>query len=175
MTVEVDVRDLVDRPGSHRTVHVEEPIEGLETELARVPSGRPVEAELMMESVVEGVLASGPITGTMRFSCARCLKPFDATFEVEVQELFAKDVQAGEAEYPLREGILDVEPMIRDVVVTAMPFAPLCRPECLGLCSRCGSDLNAGPCSCGPETDVRWSVLSEVQFDLEPQPREREE
>jgi uncharacterized protein len=175
VTVEVDVRDLVDRPGSHRTVHVEEPIEGLETELARVPVGRPVEADLLMESVVEGILASGPVTGTVRYSCARCLKRFDDTFEVEVQELFAKEDRAGEDEYPLREGIVDVEPLLRDVVVGAMPFAPLCRPECLGLCSRCGADLNAGSCSCGPETDVRWSALSEIRFDIEASPEDREE
>jgi uncharacterized protein len=176
VTVEVDVRDLVDRPGSHRTVHVQEPIDGLGTELAQVPVDRPVEAELLMESVVEGVLASGPVTGTMRLSCARCLEPFDVTFEVDVQELFVREVRPGEDEYPLHEGIVDVEPMIRDVVVTAMPFAPLCRPECLGLCPRCGANLNAGPCSCPPEADIRWSVLSEIQFDVEPQPtREREE
>jgi uncharacterized protein len=172
VTVEVDVRDLVDRPGSYRTVHVEEPIEGLETELARVPVDRPVEAELLMESVVEGVLASGPVTGTMRLSCARCLKPFDGTFEVEVQELFAKDAQPDQDEYPLQEGFLDVEPMLRDVVVTAMPFAPLCRPECAGLCPRCGADLNEGPCRCEPNVDVRWSALSEIQFEIERQPRE---
>jgi uncharacterized protein len=176
VTVEVDVRDLVDRPGSHRTVHVQEPIEGLRTELAQVPVDRPVEAELLMESVVEGVLASGPVTGTMRLSCARCLDPFDATFEVEVQELFVREAGPGEDEYPLHEGIVDVEPMIRDVVVTAMPFAPLCRPECLGLCPRCGSNLNVGTCTCPPETDVRWSVLSGIQFDVEPaQTKEREE
>ena len=175
MTVEVDVRDLVDRPGSYRTVHVEEPMEGLETELARIPPDLPVEAELLMESVVEGILASGPVTGTMRYSCARCLKPFDATFEVEVQELFVKEVTAGEDEYPLQEGIVDVEPLLRDVVVGAMPFAPLCRPECRGLCSRCGADLNAGPCSCEPEPDTRWSILSEIQFDVESLSEDREE
>jgi uncharacterized protein len=175
VTVEVDVRDLVDRPGSYRTVHVEESIEGLETELARVPPDRPVEAELLMESVVEGILASGPVTGTVRYSCARCLQPFDATFQMEVQELFAREATASEDEYPLREGIVDVEPLLRDVVVTAMPFAPLCRPDCLGLCSRCGSDLNAGPCSCGPETDVRWSVLSKIRFDYDPPGENREE
>jgi uncharacterized protein len=175
VTVEVDVRDLVDRPGSHRTVHVEEPIDGLETELARVPPDRPVEADLLMESVVEGILASGPVSGTVRYSCARCLKPFNGAFQVEVQELFAREVRSEEDEYPLGEGVVDVEPLIRDVVVTAMPFAPLCRPDCAGLCSRCGSDLNDGPCSCSPEQDARWSALSEIRFDVEASREDREE
>jgi uncharacterized protein len=46
-----------------------------------------------------------------------------------------------------------------------MPFSPLCRPECLGLCERCGGDRNLGECSCGPEVDPRWSVLDNLKFD----------
>ena len=168
MSVEVDVRDLVSRPGASRTVHVAEPIVGLATELARVPTDRPVEVDLLMESVVEGVLASGPVGGVMAFSCARCLKPFEGGFRVEVQELFAASPEADEVEYRIEEGFVDLEPLIRDAVVTSMPFAPLCRPDCLGLCARCGGDLNLGECSCPPETDARWDALSQVRFETSP-------
>jgi uncharacterized protein len=175
MTVEVDVRDLVGRPGSHRTVHLVQPIAGLQTELASVPVDRPVEAELLLESVVEGVLASGPVAGVMAFACARCLKSFEGSFRVEVQEMFAADPPPEEDQYRLQEGVVDVEPLIRDAVVTSMPFAPLCRPDCLGLCARCGGDLNLDECSCPPEMDSRWEALSGIrfdQFDLSETPRE---
>ncbi|HJP65888.1 MAG TPA: DUF177 domain-containing protein, partial [Actinomycetota bacterium] len=69
MSVSVDVRDLIGKPGCHRTVHLSEPIAGLATELATVPVDRPVEADLLMESVVEGVLASGPVTGVITYAC----------------------------------------------------------------------------------------------------------
>jgi uncharacterized protein len=165
VSVEVDVRDLVARPGSSRTIHVEESIGGLQTELARVPAERPIEADLLMESVVEGILASGPVEGVMTYACARCLKPFEGGFRVEVQELFA-GAPEGEDEYRIAEGHVDLEPLIRDAVVTSMPFAPLCRPDCLGLCARCGGDLNLGECACPPETDARWEALSQVRFDV---------
>jgi uncharacterized protein len=45
-----------------------------------------------------------------------------------------------------------------------MPFAPLCRPDCLGLCSRCGGDLNLGECTCRPEADPRWAPLSGLEL-----------
>lgn len=169
MTVAVDVRDLVGHPGSHRTVHVSEPIAGLATELASVPPDRPVEAHLLMERVVEGVLASGPITGVITYACARCLESFDAEFVVEVRELFAAEPDLSEEGegYRMDEGFVDVEPLIRDAVVTQMPFAPLCRPDCRGLCSRCGADLNLGDCACPPETDHRWEALTAVRFDLD--------
>ena len=163
----VDVRDLLGHPGSHRTVHIQEPVEGLATELVRVPDDAPVEADLLMESVVEGILASGPVEGVWVVSCARCLKPFQSTFRVEVQELFRPDAGSeSDDEYPIDEGFLDLEPMIRDNVVPAMPFAPLCRPDCLGLCPRCGGDRNLGECSCPEATDPWWSVLSGLQFDM---------
>jgi uncharacterized protein len=163
----LDVRDLLGQPGSFRNVHVSEPIEGLQTPLAAVPEDRPVQADLLMESVVEGVLASGPVEGVMELSCARCLKRFDARFQVPVQELFRPGAGAEDDEYPVVEGFADLEPMLRDVVVLAMPFAPLCREDCLGLCERCGGDRNLGECRCEKVADARWSVLSTIELDRE--------
>ena len=166
MTVVIDVRDLVGHPGSSRTVRVDESIEGLATQLAVVPDDRPVEADLMLESVVEGILVTGPVWGSMQLSCARCLKTFDQSFHLEVQELFAPGASGEGDEYPLgTEGSMDLEPMIRDAVVLAMPFAPLCRPDCRGLCPRCGGDRNLGECSCPPEVDPRWAPLLDLHLD----------
>jgi len=165
VAVPVDIRDLVGHPGASRAVHIEEPIDDMATELARVAEERPVEADLLMESLVDGILASGPVAGVMSLSCARCLKPFETGFRVDVQELFAPGATAEDDEYPLPDGgVVDVEPMIRDAVVLAMPFAPLCRPDCQGLCPRCGGDRNLGECTCGPETDERWAVLTELDL-----------
>jgi uncharacterized protein len=166
VAVEVDVRDLMGRPGTSRTKRVEEPIEGMATELAAVPADRPVRAELFLQSVVEGILVSGPVSGEMDLSCARCLRPIGHPFEVEVRELFAEPGRAEpDEDYLLPEtGVIDVEPMLRDAVVLSMPFSPLCRPDCKGLCPRCGGDRNVGECTCEPERDERWDVLSRIEF-----------
>lgn len=164
MSVAVDVRDLLGQPGASREVRLDEPIEGLVTELARVPADREVHADLLLESVVEGILVSGEVRGEMLVSCARCLRPVEAPFELRVQELFAPGAADAEDGYPLGEGSVDLEPMIRDAVVLAMPFAPLCRPDCLGLCTRCGGDLAAGECACAPEPDERWAPLRDLTW-----------
>lgn len=162
----VDVRDLLASPGASRRVRREEPIEGLSTELAEVRSDDPVEVELLLESVVEGILASGPVTGRMRFRCARCLRGFSEGFSLEVSELFAADRAPDDEEtYPVREGAIDLEAMVRDAVVLAMPFSPLCREDCLGLCERCGADRNAGECTCAPVVDARWAPLAGLDLD----------
>ncbi|HEX2031236.1 MAG TPA: DUF177 domain-containing protein [Actinomycetota bacterium] len=162
----VDVGDLLGSPGASRRVRREEPLEGLATELAEVPADDPVRIELLLESVVEGIVASGPVSGRMRFRCARCLKGFSEAFSVEVSELFAVDRTPDDEEtYPVREGTIDLEPMVRDVVVLSMPFSPLCRDDCLGLCERCGGDRNAGECSCEPVVDARWAPLAGLDLD----------
>jgi uncharacterized protein len=161
----VDVRDLLVDRGASRRVTLEERFDGLGTELARVPGEQPVRMEVLLESVVAGVAVSGPLSGRIAYRCARCLKPFDSDFRVEVRELFAPDVPEDADEYPITEGHIDLEPMVRDTVVLEMPFSPLCRPDCRGLCERCGGDRNLGECTCGPEVDPRWTILNELQLD----------
>ena len=62
------------------------------------------------------------------------------------------------------EGAIDIEPMLRDAVVLTMPFSPRCRPDCKGLCPRCGGDRNLGECACTPDTDPRWDALMSIEF-----------
>ena len=167
VAVEVDVRDLLGRPGSSRELRVEQPIEGgMAIELAAVPADRPVHADLLLESVVEGILASGAVSGEMDLSCARCLRPIGHGFEVSVSELFVEPERAEpDEDYLLPPtGVIDIEPMLRDAVVLSMPFSPLCRPDCRGLCPRCGGDRNFDECACEPERDERWEALSRIEF-----------
>ncbi len=158
----VGVRDLLMHPGTRKAVRVSEAVEGLRTELAEVPPGRPVGVELLLESVVDGILATGEVRTVLRLRCARCLADFEGLLEERVQALFTRS--PGPDEYRLSpEGDLDLEPLVRDTVVPAMPFSPLCRPQCLGLCERCGGNRNLGECACPPgDTDPRWAGLEQL-------------
>ncbi|HLB63190.1 MAG TPA: DUF177 domain-containing protein [Actinomycetota bacterium] len=157
----IDVRDLLDQPGSARTAPIHEAVEGLRTELAAVPDDTPIDGDLRLENVVEGILVSGRLAGRMTFTCARCLKGFESGFEVELSELFAREPDPDADVYELpADGTIDPEPMVRDAVVLSMPFSPLCKPGCRGLCERCGGDRNLGECRCPPAmTDPRWAGL----------------
>lgn len=156
----VDARELVGRPGSVRSLTVAEPVDGLKTGLASMPGD--VRARLEMEGVEDGVVAQGLLEGSMTLTCARCLKTFEQNFSAEVREIFA--LRAGDDEYPVSAGgEIDLEPMVRDAVILAMPFSPLCRPDCKGLCARCGGDRNLGECTCPPEErDSRWAALDQL-------------
>lgn len=162
-------RELGRRPGALRTYSrtVSAPAEpplGLET--IRVPPGGPVELEVRLESVTEGVYVSGSARAALEGECARCLDPIRDDISVELGELFAypdsvTDETTDADELPrVLDDQVDVEQLVRDALVLDLPLAPLCRPDCAGLCVDCGvkwADLEPGH---GHETlDPRWAAL----------------
>ena len=160
----LDTRELGRRPGSMREVRrtVQAP-EGLGVvDLIGVPTGAEIELDLRLESVMEGVLVSGHVTGPVEGECGRCLDPVHDVLTVRVQELFAyAPDEDTDDEQPLMVGdLLDLEPVVRDAVVLALPLTPLCSPDCGGLCAECGERLDDLPEDHTHDaTDPRWSAL----------------
>jgi uncharacterized protein len=163
----LDVSDLVGHPGSSRETRVRGALEGLAGELAEVPDE--IEGELLLESVVEGILVSGHLRGMFRLRCARCLKDFSQPFDVEVHELFVPTPDEDADDYPLDpEGAIELDQMVRDAIGVEIPFSPLHSPDCQGLCPVCGGDRNLGECPGDhPSTDPRWAGLEQLLEQME--------
>lgn len=157
----IDVSELLRHPGSQRRLELREEVPGLALDLAQV-AGEP-DLDLLAESVVEGILITGAVSGTYRLECRRCLQEVTESFSVPVEELFLSgppDVDA----YRVDGEFIDLEPMVRDAVVLGMPLNPLCRPDCRGLCPQCGQNLNEADCGHRPERiDVRWEPLRRLK------------
>ena len=164
----IDVRELMGHYGASKTEQISGTIEDLGTELAALSEDTPITGELTLESLDEGILASGRLDGSLSLRCARCLKEFEQGFSIEFRELFAPFPHEDSDEYPLDpDGFLDPDQMVRDAIGVELPFAPVCRPDCRGLCARCGGDLNLGECTCtDPETDPRWDGLEALLDEL---------
>ena len=160
----IDTRELNRRPGSMQklTLRAEAP-ESLELATIGVPTGVALDLQLRLESVVEGVLVTGRVSGPVAGECARCLDPLTSQFEVDLQELYAyPESGVTEDEASRLEGdYLDLEPVLRDAVVLALPLTPLCRADCPGLCVVCGE--RRADVDCGHDqapVDGRWAALS---------------
>jgi uncharacterized protein len=163
----IDVRDLMGRPGASREQPISGTLQGLGSELARVPDDAPIAGELLLESVVEGILVSGGLEGTMTLACARCLTEFRQPFRIEVHELFTERPDEDADEYPLDPELgIDPDQMLRDAIGVELPFSPLCRPDCQGLCEICGGNRNLGECPGHGRIDPRFAALSELFPDL---------
>jgi uncharacterized protein len=144
--------------------------EDLALDLVRVPAGTTLDLELMLESVLEGILASATVTLPVVGECGRCLGPVQETVVADIQELYAypdsetdETTDADEVSR-LQGDYLDLEPALRDAVVLAMPTNPLCRDDCPGLCSECGVHWDDLPPDHSHDVvDPRWAALQSMQ------------
>lgn len=121
----------------------------------------------------QGIQVSGEGHGTFSLECVRCLEGIQANFSIEFFGKFiaeserrpqklSKD-QEGEADdpFPIIDHQLDVGDLIREQVILAVPSHPLCKTNCQGLCSVCGTNLNQGSCSC--DKDQNLSPFRDLQ------------
>ena len=173
----LDTVELGRRAGSMRRVRRTVPApEDLGTAVIGVPTGSDVELDLRLEAVMEGVLVSGTARGRAVGECVRCLAEMSADVEVDVQELFVYPDKARirdehdpasdeKDEYELDGDLIDVEPVLRDAVVLALPFQPVCTPDCPGLCSECGVRLADHPGHRHENVDPRWAALKALVPD----------
>jgi uncharacterized protein len=139
-------------------------------EVLQVPEGSPVELDLRLEAVMEGVLVTGTAHATLTGECARCLEPISDDMEVRFQELYVYEDHALPDEdddvSTLQDDLVDLEPLLRDAVVLALPFQPLCMDDCPGLCPECGARLADDPDHAHDAAiDPRWAALADLTHD----------
>lgn len=167
---------LGEAPGSHRDVDVEIAVLALGDDLVQAA---PVAVVARIARTNRGVIVTGRVRTGLADTCGRCLAslriPIDAPIEEEVLPLI--DLQSGltldaSAEPEMvrltDHHELDLEPLAREAIQLAAPIAPVCRPDCRGLCPECGIDLNAQPHDHGDAAgDPRLAILGEFRVDDE--------
>ena len=143
----------------------------LGTDVIGIPQGTTLALQLRVESVAEGVLVSGTMRGNAAGECVRCLDDVSIPVEAEMQELYVYPGRTPEGEddedlRQLEDDLVDTEPAIRDAVVLALPFQPVCRDDCPGLCSECGAKLADDPDHHHDSADPRWAALQGLNQSL---------
>lgn len=166
----IDTREVGRRPGSMRSYERTAPASaGLGYgEVISAPAGADVALRLRAESVIEGVLISGSATVAVRGECSRCLDEVSEEVTATYSELFAYPDSATDSTTEadevsrIADGLIDIEPVAHDALLLAMPQAPLCEPDCLGLCPECGGRwADLGPDHEHETIDPRWAGLIE--------------
>lgn len=136
---------------------------------SRVPADAEVTVDVVLTSVSGGIEVAGTVRAPWQGECRRCLQPVDSELVAEVRELYRPPGADGGGEpdeetYELGSDQLDLAPLARDAVLLELPLAPLCRPDCAGLCPTCGADRNTTPCDCATEvSDPRWAALDTLR------------
>jgi DUF177 domain-containing protein len=122
--------------------------------------------------IVADIRLKGRYAGEFEVPCARCVEPVKIPLAAEFDLIFRPiGVDAGAAEraisapeteigYYQKDSLL-LEDVLREQVLLSLPVRTLCKPDCKGLCPRCGANRNTQPCSCGEEhNDPRWEALT---------------
>ncbi|WP_198048912.1 YceD family protein [Mycobacterium triplex] len=168
----VDVTRLGRRPGSMVTLRntVPSPLR-IGLDMIAIPQGAPLDMDLRVESVSEGVLVTGTVSGPTVGECSRCLTEVHGHVQVGLTELFAYPDSTTEATTEEDEvgrvvdDRIDLEQSIIDAVGLDLPFAPVCQPDCPGLCPECGVLLVADPGHRHDTIDPRWAKLVDMLSD----------
>lgn len=153
----------------------------------------PLAVGLDLRAVDRTICVTGVVEGTAIRQCVRCLKNFDESMAFSIHAAYEREAKATTAAvkrtdprhrketpsidaepeeqnddlYHYAGDHLELAPMLREQLILASPMHPLCSDECLGLCARCGKDLNEGPCRCGEEqTGSPFQVLRTMKAKL---------
>ncbi len=171
----VDIVDLPHRIGATKDVCVEAGAPaGLGTAVIGVPEGSSLVVDARLTSLEDGVLARGRADVHVHGECVRCLRDLDEERTVTFDELYylpeaaraAEDGEDVDDVLLVGEDSLDLEPALRDALVPALPFRPLCRPDCAGLCPECGRRVDDLPADHRHDhPDPRWSALAALLPD----------
>lgn len=185
----VSVAQVASRPGQSKEIDATFPApSGIGDEIVGVDEGTDVSVDGSFDSIVDGLILNARISAPVHAECTRCLKPIQRDWTVNVTSFFPYedksaagkngkeeevDIIAGEDEaedtYPLLDGgaWADLEALLRDTLVEELPLQPLCKPDCKGLCSQCGIDLNENPDHQHDMTDIRFAALEGLKAKLE--------
>ncbi len=144
-------------------LHEFEPRGPVETD---VDPDEPVRVEVTLQSFSGGVHVRGQLSTTWHGVCRRCGVVVREETSVPVKERYVEHPGPEDEEaYTFEHDILDLAPLVHELILLDLPLAPLCRPDCRGLCTVCGGDRNETDCDCAAPLDPRWATLDGLFAD----------
>ncbi len=130
------------------------------------PVSEPVQITGTVRNTADVLVMKGMITTCLHGVCDRCAADFSRQVEIPVDVVLVKELANEDSEdegvFPLEADTADLEEIVRTVFVLNMDSKLLCKPDCKGLCCRCGKNLNDGVCGCQKELDPRFAALRQL-------------
>ncbi len=166
---------LSEPPGSTRIY----PVAGVTIDLGELRQADPIEGEVRLTRTNRGLLVQADFATSLEAECSRCLREVEVPIENSIDEeaLPSLDMATGLPVDPSTEPDalrlsdhheLELETPVREAIQLAEPIAPLCEPDCPGLCSVCGERMTGGPHDHGEaEIDPRLEALRAFKVDAE--------
>ena len=184
MDLAFNVAQLMKEPmGAHRSYDFAEPELLLSEPIApddAALAARDIAGHARLTRLNARLRVEGAVRAAVTLTCSRCLEEFTTVVQAPLDEIYLQtfDVSSG---LPLppeageddadnftidRNHIVDLTEAVRQVLLVNLPFQPVCRAGCRGLCPQCGRNLNEGACDCRPQpADPRLAALANLLDD----------
>lgn len=136
----------------------------------------PISARLKISKIDTEVLVKGEVVAIVKLQCSRCLTDFSNKLNIPVDVVYHPiDELKGEEKHEIMDEELDMDfysgeemdliALMKEQIILNTPMKPLCSDICMGICFKCGKNLNAGNCSCSEnDKDSRFAILKDI-FD----------
>lgn len=161
--MKIRIHDITDVGLSLDVTEEGEAIKGLAGSLDFIIK-TPIQAHFDFTRLETDIQVIGSMKAGVEFACSRCLRPFDYDVDSDFHIFYTlgaepereKELQTSDMDVNYITGEeLDTSEIILAQLTLDLPVKPLCSPACLGLCPRCGADLNAGACSCPVDVEEK--------------------
>ncbi|MFA5867411.1 MAG: DUF177 domain-containing protein [Actinomycetota bacterium] len=175
----VDVSGLLKSTGGVETLVVTEPLPPVEKGHDRIDVVGPVRSEVVLREAGGTVLAEGTLLTDVVLTCGRCLNKYTQHVKQKFREVYRphRDFNRGDPEereeeqaFAIEESKIDLTPLLTQTLVLAVPFKPLCREDCPGLCPVCGEALDKGKHNHGETEEEETGYKAALKRYLEEHP-----
>ena len=130
------------------------------------PVSEPVRIEGTVRNTADVLVMKGSITTRIHGVCDRCASEFSRDVVIPVDVVLVEELTNEDSEdegvFPLDAEAADLDEIVRTVFVLNFDAKLLCKPDCKGLCCRCGRNLNHEDCTCEKEIDPRFAALRQL-------------
>ena len=160
----INFSDLLSKRNRKKQISLSFKLEPLEFEGEEIRAIEDVKVEGVATSNEDVIVVNASIKTKLQLTCSRCLDTFIYPIDIDIEERFTNDIDLQQDGTMFVEGdSLDITEIIENCIISTLPIKRLCKEDCKGLCSQCGTNKNIKECQCDDfDVDIRLAKLREL-------------
>ena len=161
----INFSDLLSKKNRKKEISLSFELEPFEFEGEEIRAIENVNVEGLGISEKDVILIEASVKTKLKLNCSRCLDTFIYPIDIDIEERFtkSKELQDDEELIFVEDDTLDIIQIVENCIISTLPIKRLCKEDCKGLCSQCGTNKNIKECQCDDfDVDIRLAKLREL-------------